>query len=149
MILREFFSKYIFGLVLDEDVPSVAANALVEGHDSPSLRMLAGIGLSDVDSVRQLVYKSMKELGIPVYSKEQAGLVLAHAIAKDVVDGRLDPYEGAKRIWIDIYDAVPSLAQLDSIVGMAGEYEDDEAHREAYADMMRMECRDLVRTIIV
>lgn len=59
------------------DVIRIACNALVDGLDSPSLRDLAGASVHDsVPEIRELVTKSLEELGIPYPGPLPPGFVM-------------------------------------------------------------------------
>lgn len=138
-------SEYILAPWLAEDLPRIAIEALEEGFDSPSLRMLAASEGCDSDTLRQLLAKAMNELGITI-SRTDAALNLARAIAREVLDGTLTPYEGARRIWWRVYNEVEQLGQLAVFVGLASEIEDDDNpdHQAAYARDIIDECRALI-----
>src|SRR5688572_8514657 len=53
--LQDSAWQYVVEVLHSEDLPMLAAHALVDGHDSPALRELAGLPRrSDADEVREL-----------------------------------------------------------------------------------------------
>jgi len=142
--LSRIAANYILGNLLTEDLPTLAIEALQAGYDSPSLRQLAASEGSQSDEIRKLFSKALEELKINAPSLTEAGLMLAQDIAKDIVMGRIAPYEGAKRIWWDVFTRFPQLTQLTPFVGLASEYEDDEQHRGEYSRQIMEESRKLL-----
>jgi len=144
MKLNAAINAYVLEQILTDDLPDVAAGALVDGHESESLRELADSARSDSGEIRRLFCKALGELGLPMPSRQEAGLATARSIAKDVVDGRMNPYDGARTIWWELYRRIDHLEPLKPFVGLANEYEDDEKHREDYAREIVQECRRLL-----
>ena len=143
MKLKTAINRYVLGDVLADDLPAVAREALADGHESASLRQLAGATGLDMHELRGLFSKALDELGLPLPSTSEAGIEVARSIAEDVIDGRTNAYQGAKRIWREIFTRFPGLTQLKPFVGFASEYEDDEKHRDEYARLIVEECRIL------
>lgn len=138
--IRSLLAQYVIGSLRVEELPRFAAEALVEGLDSPSLRQLAGAGEEDAEECWMLFHRVIRELELEVPSPDAAGLVLARDIAEEVVSGTLSPYVGAKRIWSGIYTILPGLSQLRPFVGFASQYEDDVSNRDRNARLILEEC---------
>jgi hypothetical protein len=136
--------KYALGRLLADDLPAVAVQALENGYDSPSLRQLAGADASNPQQIRSLFLKALDELNLPLPSAREAGLSLARSIANEVLEGTVMPYEGAKRIWHEVYVYFPELKELKLFVGLASEYEDDRKHRDSYSERIVEECKMLL-----
>ncbi len=65
--------KYAASLIRVEDLPMVAADLLAAGHDSPSLRDLAGRSRHEHPAdIRELFGHTMEELGIQIPDYETA-----------------------------------------------------------------------------
>jgi hypothetical protein len=82
-------------------VISWAADALVEGIDSPSLRILAGLSTADSDDVRQAAMyleRALGELGMRYPSTEELEREYARRIAHEIVSHKRSPYDGAYRL---------------------------------------------------
>lgn len=90
--------QFAADLLPSDDLPEVAADALVSGHDSPALRELAGTARTDVRTARDLFIAVLGELRI-LFPASDERKPLAYLTASDVADGRLDPIEGAHLIW--------------------------------------------------
>lgn len=132
------------GRLPSEELPGIAADALENGYDSPSLRQLAGAAGQTGNQLRVLFLKAARELNLTVPPPAEAGLLLAKGIAREVLEARLEPYKGAKRIWSEVYTSFPELKELLPFVGCASEYEDDEAGMDYYAGIIVEECKKLL-----
>jgi hypothetical protein len=144
MNLKDSAARHVLGLIPSDELPELAQQAITDGLDSPSLQLLAATGKNDLEEVRDLFRKALSELKINMPSTADAGLILACEIAQEVVGGRIPPYQGAKRIWDEIYTRLPELKQLKPFVGLASEYEDDVPHRDAYSHDIVEECKRLI-----
>lgn len=77
----------------------LAAHALVDGHDSPALRELAGLPRrSDATEIRELYTQALHELGIPLPDEETAGRRLLTSLAFGLARGELIPKDVADRL---------------------------------------------------
>jgi hypothetical protein len=56
----------------------------------------------------------------------------AVAIASEILQGETDPHPGAKRLWLMQIELAALEEELRLFGGLAGEWEDAPAHREAY-----------------
>jgi hypothetical protein len=64
----------VAGILPPEELPMLAAHALVDGRDSPALRELAGLPRrSDEAEIRELYVQALHELDIPLPGEETAG----------------------------------------------------------------------------
>jgi hypothetical protein len=144
--LIETIAKHKLGIVDYQQLPSIAADALESGYDSPSIRCLAGSSGLEPSELQRLFLNALSELQLKVPTADEAGLLVAKGIAEAVLAGALRPYDGAKQIWSTIYTRLPELQQLRPLVGFASEFEDDESHREEYARLIFEECKAIVAT---
>jgi len=147
MNFQEAIGAFVLGKLNTENLPTVAAEAVRSNYDSPSLWELADSEGADPDHIRKLLFRALDELGIQAPSVETAAITAAKEIARDVVEGTITPYQGAKRIWSDLYTRYPTLQKLAPFVGFASEYEDDEAHRGEYDQMIVDECKLLLNSV--
>ena len=144
MALDEDIRRYVLGEVLVDELPAIAVQALEAGYDSLFLRQLAGAQGCDPQEARTLFTRAIKELKIPMPSAAEAALAAARIIAQEVVNGKVAPYDGARRIWFKLYTRFPEIQQFVPFVGLASEYEDDEEHRAEYASRILKECKKLL-----
>ena len=65
---------------------------------------------------------------------DEVGTVIARAVAHahSIVQGTTTPYDGARELWRMEADLDGLVEALRPFVGLASEWEDDPAHREAY-----------------
>jgi hypothetical protein len=137
-------AKYRLDLLPLSVLPQVAVEALQMGVDTPSLRLLAGESGSENDESQNLFEKSLKELGVEIPNQDEAGMIVSKSIAQEVLDGEIGPYDGARRIWSDVYIHNPSLKSLRGFVGLASELEDHPEDTDAYVAEIVKECQLLV-----
>jgi hypothetical protein len=119
-----------------EELPSIAADALVAGVDSPSLRLVAGTPTREYQDARELFIAAANELRLPVPTPEEARWCRVREWAQAMVDGSVSPYEASRRIWGQGWDELGRPESLTAFVGLASEWEDDEPRRSQYEDAM-------------
>ncbi|MFF5596642.1 hypothetical protein ACFY7K_33460 [Streptomyces althioticus] len=84
--------QYVAEILPAEELPMLAAHALVDGRDSPALRELAGLPRrSNPAEVRDLYVLALRELGIPLPDEETAGRCLLVTLAFGLVHDELSP----------------------------------------------------------
>jgi hypothetical protein len=124
-------ARLTLGKLTSEEALFAASAALDSGVYSESLGLLA-YEEPVWSQVGPLFERALKELTIPIPSRQAASLVLAREYARRIVAGEVSPYEGARRICWEVAnepDADPSLTEF---VGLASEWEDAPAHRAYY-----------------
>lgn len=96
-----FFTQalWVLGLLKVEQLPKVASDALESGKDSPALRMLASLTVSEIAEAPKLFRCSLEELGFPVLSRLGAAHIYANGIAKQILSGEISPQDGANKLW--------------------------------------------------
>jgi len=108
-----------------EQLPEVATDWLVSGLDSPSLCELAGLGSTVMSEAGPLFERALAELKITVPSEDEALMSLARHYARQIVEGAMSPYDGARKIWWEVYNALEKPNELlVTFVGAASELED-------------------------
>src|SRR4051812_36563628 len=112
------------GLTRSEDLPSVATDALLRGHDSPALRELAGQSARDVRDNRDLFVAAIDELGLRVPPERDALWNLARETARAIVAGSVQPYDGARLIWWELWGRLEHDERLSLFAGLASEWEE-------------------------
>ncbi|MFB7245651.1 hypothetical protein ACFCYX_24710 [Streptomyces populi] len=97
--LRHSAWRYVAEALPPEELPMLAAHALVDGRDSPALRELAGLPRrGDGDEIRALYVQALKELGIPLPDEETAGRCLLVSLAFGLEGGELTPMDVVARL---------------------------------------------------
>jgi hypothetical protein len=152
--LRTARLRLSIGRLPREELPGVAARALLDGADSPSLRVLAGLVGVELERAPGLLARALDELGMPVPSERDGWLGLAVEAAAELLAGDLEPAEAAGIVWeawlaLDAPEALAPLARLsaawDDLVdaALAGGM-DLEAYRLELAGRTRAEAARLV-----
>jgi hypothetical protein len=119
-----------------EDMPSVAADLLESGYDSPSLRRLAGeTGIHNSADAEPLVAKMFHELGIPYPSSERMSkLITSRQIAREVIAGLSDPWRAASALG-SIWRWEPAISELEDIDSILDEIDWSREHRRSSAEL--------------
>jgi hypothetical protein len=82
-----------------EELPELAAEMMAQGFEGPAILELVSFHRPmNRDLPPGLVDSAFRETGRPPLSKAAAARILARPIAKDVLDGRISPVDGASKI---------------------------------------------------
>lgn len=115
--------------IQSEDVVDVAITALVDGVDSPTLRVLAGLTPREaVERVPELLPRALAELGTPIPPRdsEEAKMEATREFARMLLDGALAPEEAAGGIYKLFLPDYPDIAYpfllLHDEYSLIGEY---------------------------
>jgi hypothetical protein len=96
-------AKIEFDLPDKKSFPDLAAKALEEDSDTPSLRILAGLEPDNVWDVDKYVAKTLQELHIdPPTEIDSAWLLIEYYIDK-IMNREIDPHEGIHLVIHDVY----------------------------------------------
>lgn len=90
--------------VWPEGLIRLGLDSLLTGVDTPSLRLLAGLGRNEEHEARDLFGAVLDELGLTADIPEtqiDALWSLTRLAAAAIVNGNIDPVKGADRIWQD------------------------------------------------
>jgi hypothetical protein len=131
-----------------------AGEMLVQGFDSYSLRILAGLGrLASAGEAEDYFLRSAKELSLSVPSPEAAVRSYACEIARQVVEGHLTGQAGVRAlyriclatdydrdymIWLELDDA------LDSLLSGVYAYTYESATLENFDEVARQEAEKFI-----
>ena len=138
-------AKVVLGLLLPEDLPGVAVDALEKGFDTPSLRILAGLTKAETGEARQVFDRILAELQVPKVSRREAVERLSRESAKEILSGKISPYQGAKRIWqLSLCIHEEHMPDLDTFVYGASEWEDRPEARDALEAGIMEAARELL-----
>ncbi len=92
---------------LSDDLPRIACDALVAGLDTPTLRELAGVTQREAHNslvdCRALLLRALEELGLDPIPEDEARRQLAQLVSHDILDRRIDPFDGARRIGYELF----------------------------------------------
>jgi hypothetical protein len=127
LIAARWASHDLYG----EDMPSIAADLLETGYDSPSLRRLAGemnVGCSA--DVEDLVAKTFHELSIPYpISEIDARLILSRQIAREVIAGKRNPWAAASHSEFAVWGWRAESPDVQKLYFLRDELDWDAVHR--------------------
>ncbi|MFJ9643941.1 hypothetical protein [Streptomyces sp. NPDC101206] len=118
--LRETAHAWVDGGHADAEVLIAAAQrAVMAGVDTPSLWHLGALSRCEHDEAPELFGRVMDELGFGFHPPEgywEGRLALARWWASEIVDGWLDPAEGASLILHEVAEAYGRCAELDPLI---------------------------------
>ncbi|MDD2371641.1 MAG: hypothetical protein PHQ32_06550 [Firmicutes bacterium] len=88
-----------------ENIPDLAASALEQGYDCPSLRVLSGLrsSLDNFWEINNYLKKALIELGITELSSSTACLILIRYYLQQIIDKEISPLDGLKKVIKNIY----------------------------------------------
>jgi hypothetical protein len=129
-LVRAIFGKRALGQLTSGDYVDWAGEMLTQGHDSHSLRILAGLdAFTSTFEAEDYFLRSVRELGLTVPDRDAAVLGYACGIAQRIIDGELTGRQAVRElyklclatqyrrdlmVWLYLDDALDSL--------LAGEY---------------------------
>ena len=124
-LIKAIFGKRALGEVFASNYIDWAGEMLVQGYDSHSLRILAGLdGFISTFEAEDYFLRSIKELNLTVPDSDMAIRAFACAIAQRVIDGNITGQEGVRAlykiciateyekdfiVWLELDDALDSL----------------------------------------
>lgn len=117
-------AKFVLNLLKPKDMIAFGVECLTSNYDTPSLRILAGLNENDSDQVVDRFQQGVGEMGQRFPEKESAGILIAKDYSKKILTGELTPYEGAKKIWKELYCTLNEPKWLEYFAGAASEIED-------------------------
>lgn len=144
--LQLIASKMALDLILPEELIRAGVDALEDGLDSKTLRILAGLNETQIDEAGTTFDRALVELNIHKPSKREAVLQLTRETARDILSGKISPYEGAKRIWRLSLHIDEHLPELDTYVYGASEWEDRPEDRHIFEEGIIIAARDLLES---
>jgi hypothetical protein len=123
--MKSIQAQWVLGLILVDDLPDIAAEALSVGIESKSLVELAGLSRSETDEARKLFGQALIELGCQRMEKAEALGRYAKIVSTSILASEVTPLEGAKRIWQATRKAeLNGFHDLDGFIYAASELED-------------------------
>lgn len=102
---RLLAAQWVSGDLRGEDMPSLAADLLESGLDTPALRRLAGEDSVHCSAdVKELVGKMFRELRIPFpLSERDAKFIYTRQIAREVIAGKRNAWTAASHLEIVVW----------------------------------------------
>jgi hypothetical protein len=106
-----------------EGLAEIAQEALEQGLDSVSLRILAGELNTTVASQGELFERILSELNIEIPTPPEAVMRIVCDQAENIISGIVSPVEGADRIVSLAYELVDAPQRFYVFCSLADEYE--------------------------
>src|SRR5256885_1700722 len=127
-----------------DQVPAICSDLLVDGYDTPLLRILAGLSGLEVERVPDLLRRLFDELGLEPPTPVQAAWCIAQNTARDIVSGTVTPSDGARAIGEFASDFDPLWPSLRIFIGLSSEWDSQPEQRQAYESEIREEAARLI-----
>ena len=132
--------RLVAGLQDTDELPFIAAGALVRGLDSPLLREAAGVAPGDGWEAEVKFLAAANELDmLPTRDKQESLEHLVRHIAASIVVGTSDPVSGAHEIWRLSHD-IEREGDLRIFIGLASEAQNSPGYepdiRRAAAELL-------------
>jgi hypothetical protein len=141
----EVASLFRLGLIDPKRVIDWAGLQLGNGSPSADMIELAGAKYTREIEVAALLEKLIRAEGSLPVNDQRAAQVAARVVAREMLEGRIAPIDGARTIWWRIATVISTGAEMfDTFVGLASEWDDSPSFRTEYeADILRA-ARDLL-----
>lgn len=147
-------AEYVLGCLTSDQLPDIAAKAMEEGLDTPSLRILAGIR-HDYLEADGFLKSALKELEMPCPSETEAVFILIHHNMELIVHKKIDPIYSLLKTMrivdmhtdllnykIEAYEKYGSLSALYCIYALSDDIDDNNAVAEQDIDNTRKNLRE-------
>jgi hypothetical protein len=145
--VEQIAARWVLGQLTGREAAEAAVQALLEGHDGPALREVAGTVNPVVRDVAPAFERALDELRATRVSRKQAALFLAKRYAARILDGSVSPYSGARSIWQELsLEVRPDDHTLDPFIYWADEYES--AHDPERQKQCELAIVDSARTLV-
>lgn len=124
-------AQWVVGDLRGEDMPSLAADLLEAGFDTPVLRRLAGENpVHSTADVKELVDKMFLELAVPCpISETEAKMLLTRQIARDVIAGKRNPWAATTHLMHVVWNRKGRIADVQLLFNLHDEINWDNANR--------------------
>jgi hypothetical protein len=106
LTFRQNIARLITGEIHLRAMPGVAVEALEEGLDTPSLRILAGLSEDENEFlIERYLQDTLNELAIKLPDKRKAAIEIGLAIANKILEGKTELFQGVDDIKCKAIDA--------------------------------------------
>lgn len=96
-------ARWVLGMVPDDQLPELAAQAMVQGFEGPGIRDLASFDEPTLHLIKpEIVEQAFREMGREPLTLSQAALRLAREIALRILRGQVSVEKGAA----DVFDLI-------------------------------------------
>lgn len=92
-------ARWHLEMIAPEELPDFATDLLVRGIESPAVIELAGMVRPSFWEASPVLERAFREADLPSLSREDALWRVAYATARNILDDRVTPREGATLLW--------------------------------------------------
>ena len=124
MTFAQQLAAVALGRIRSSDLPTVAAQGLAEGHESPALAALAGMQSRECSprELEDLFHRALDQVKQTLPDRVRAARILTHGYAELAAQRLLDPRNAAAalvRLVRDVEDVLPHQKYLGDGLGLA------------------------------
>jgi hypothetical protein len=103
MNLELMYAQWKMGELPPARLPSLAGDLMVRGHQGPAVMTMVSFHRPSRAELEGVFERVLEELGLPIPRETHCLLILAQNIAREIVERRLEPDDGASRVsgWAD------------------------------------------------
>lgn len=139
-------AQWVCGDLRPEEMPSIAAELLDDGEDTPALRRLAGeMHVSCCADIEKIVGSVFEELWVsyPI-SEAQAKMILTRQIAREVIHGERNAWAATSHLEIVVWERKAENTDLQTIFDLRDQLNWDSANRGQIPTLTE----DLIKTFV-
>jgi hypothetical protein len=126
-------ARWILGLIPPEELPDAAQTLLNCGVDGDSLFELTNSRGADSSVLTGLFKIWLSSVGRGAMSKREAMRVYTRDVSKQISQGHIEPYAGARDIWdVSLILNDTEFHEVDAFIYAASEYEDRPSDRSSF-----------------
>jgi hypothetical protein len=107
-----------------EKLPEIAQEALEQGLDSVSLRILAGEQNATISEQGALFEQILSELNTEIPSQREAVRCIVHYHAQNIISGNVSPVQGAEQISAVAYELIDAPHRLSVFAVLIDNYDE-------------------------
>jgi len=98
MSLLDIVARFELRKATIQDLSGWATEIILQGKDTPALVSLAGITQAESEDIHPLLHQIADDLGLRYPSADKIKLAEARLIAREIIEGKLEPNEGCDQI---------------------------------------------------
>ncbi len=140
-------SKFVLGQLTGEEIPGISIKLIENDFYNDEIIECAGMQNSSLADLGPTFLKGVKKLTTRQPTIKEATVILAREILKSILDGEIEPYKGARKIWNKLARQTGADQRLILFIGLASEYEDSSSKvdREHYSNRIIEEAKNYIK----
>lgn len=138
-VFRTVAARYLLDMVTESSLVDSALTVVGAGLETPAVLALADAvpGAQRREDVVDLVEQAVEQLGLLTLTDDDLFAVRTRTIAADICSGRVDPIEGANRLWSGRGEYGDSTGAFAELIQLVDEWEVNLGARSAIAEQIK------------